>query len=163
MIERKMLSFREDNRLFSMRAAAIIERDGALLVQRNIDEDFWALPGGRVEMGEAGAETLMREMREELGVDARVGALHLLIENFFSYGGVDVHELGLYYRASLDDSFPFLLDEPCHRLTEGAVTLEFAWVRNNPEVLADIGLYPETLRAWASRASEYPVHLVVRE
>ena len=160
---RRMLSFRDEHRLFSMRAAALIEREGALLVQRNVAEHFWSLPGGRVEMGESGSETLAREMREELGVEASVGPLHLIIENFFRFDGTDVHELGLYYRSTLNAAFPFQLDAPCHRLTEGEVTLEFCWVPNDEQHLTALPLYPASLRTWAHRVSDQPVHLVVRE
>jgi 8-oxo-dGTP diphosphatase len=58
-------------------AAAVIERAGALLVTRRPQgvhlEGFWEFPGGKREPGETLAACLVREIREELGVDARVG------------------------------------------------------------------------------------------
>lgn len=57
--------------------AALIERDGKILVcQRRRDGRFgllWEFPGGKVEPGETPEEALLRELREELGVDAMVG------------------------------------------------------------------------------------------
>lgn len=42
----------------------------------------WCFPGGHVEPGESGAEAVVREMREELGLDVlavnRLGAVELL-------------------------------------------------------------------------------------
>ena len=57
--------------------AALIEADGKVLVcQRRRTDSFgllWEFPGGKVEAGESPSEALARELREELGVAARVG------------------------------------------------------------------------------------------
>jgi len=58
-------------------AAALITRDSKLLVcQRRHDDTHalqWEFPGGKVEPGESPAQALVRELREELGIDAIVG------------------------------------------------------------------------------------------
>jgi 8-oxo-dGTP diphosphatase len=48
-----------------------------LLIQRGTDPDkgLWSLPGGRVEVGEIMAEAVVREFREEVGLDAVCGSL----------------------------------------------------------------------------------------
>ncbi|MGK8935495.1 pyrimidine (deoxy)nucleoside triphosphate diphosphatase [Pluralibacter gergoviae] len=55
--------------------AAIIERDGKiLLAQRPASADqpgLWEFPGGKVEPGESQPQALIRELREELAIDAR--------------------------------------------------------------------------------------------
>ncbi|BBV41282.1 pyrimidine (deoxy)nucleoside triphosphate pyrophosphohydrolase [Citrobacter portucalensis] len=57
--------------------AAIIERDGKiLLAQRPLHADqsgMWEFAGGKVEPGESQPEALIRELREELGIEAVVG------------------------------------------------------------------------------------------
>lgn len=57
--------------------AAIIERDGKiLLAQRPEDGDqpgLWEFPGGKVESGESQPAALIRELREELGIEAEAG------------------------------------------------------------------------------------------
>ncbi len=54
--------------------AAIIEKNGLiLLAQRPAHADqpgLWEFPGGKVEAGESQPEALIRELHEELGVDA---------------------------------------------------------------------------------------------
>ena len=59
--------------------AAVLVRDGAVLAcRRAAHKDaagLWEFPGGKVEAGETPQEALARELREELGVDVRVGSL----------------------------------------------------------------------------------------
>ena len=59
-------------------AAGLIQRDGALLVcQRRSDAAFalqWEFPGGKLEAGESSEAALRRELHEELGVFADIGA-----------------------------------------------------------------------------------------
>ena len=59
-------------------AAVITRGDRVLACRRNADREAggrWEFPGGKVEPGESGAEALVREIREELGVGILVGAL----------------------------------------------------------------------------------------
>ena len=58
--------------------AAVIERDGRILIgQRKPGGRHalqWEFPGGKVEPGEDARAALARELREELGVEAVIGA-----------------------------------------------------------------------------------------
>jgi mutator protein MutT len=60
-------------------SAALIFRDGKLLItQRRAGSHLgglWEFPGGKREPGETFEACLIREIREELGVDISVGAL----------------------------------------------------------------------------------------
>ncbi|POP42285.1 NTP pyrophosphohydrolase [Superficieibacter electus] len=57
--------------------AAIIERDGKILLARrpaHADQPgLWEFAGGKVEPGESQPQALVRELREELGIEATVG------------------------------------------------------------------------------------------
>lgn len=56
--------------------AAAIERDGRYLAARRTQPEWaagrWEFPGGKVEPGETEEQALVREIREELGVDVEV-------------------------------------------------------------------------------------------
>jgi 8-oxo-dGTP pyrophosphatase MutT (NUDIX family) len=55
-------------------AAAILDGDRLLLTRRS-DNGAWCMPGGGVDPGESLAEACVREVREEIGVRARVTGL----------------------------------------------------------------------------------------
>jgi 8-oxo-dGTP diphosphatase len=56
--------------------AAVIERDGRVLIaQRNNSGQHplkWEFPGGKVESGESPEAATIRELEEELGIQARI-------------------------------------------------------------------------------------------
>jgi 8-oxo-dGTP diphosphatase len=56
--------------------AAIIQREGRILIGQRKDLGHhplkWEFPGGKVEPGEAPDAALVRELQEELGIQARI-------------------------------------------------------------------------------------------
>ena len=56
---------------FKLRAGAIVRDGDRILLCTTDGVDGWYLPGGKVEFGEFAAAAVVRELREELGVDAR--------------------------------------------------------------------------------------------
>ena len=54
---------------------AVVDREKILLVQRGRPpgEGLWAVPGGKVELGETMQETARREVWEETGLEVEVG------------------------------------------------------------------------------------------
>ncbi|KAB1193988.1 NUDIX domain-containing protein [Haloferax sp. MBLA0076] len=68
--------------------AGLAVRDGAVLLVRQ--DGRWVLPGGGVESGEAKTAALVREMREETGLDATVGPLRVVTEQTFTHGDEEV-------------------------------------------------------------------------
>ena len=65
--------------LLSVVAVALIDADGRLLVQQRPAgkpmAGLWEFPGGKVEAGETPEAALIRELREELGIDTQAACL----------------------------------------------------------------------------------------
>jgi len=56
-------------------AFAIILHSRHVLLVKARDKSNWQLPGGRLEPGETPAQAVIREVREETGLSARVGRM----------------------------------------------------------------------------------------
>ena len=54
--------------LLSYATALIRDAEGRVLFQQRSDFDWWGLPGGIVEIGETFSECVVREVREETGL-----------------------------------------------------------------------------------------------
>ena len=78
--------FKMDDYVFSYRVAGVCIQNGCVLLQKPTNDDGYAFPGGHVEFGETNAETLIREFKEEIGADVRVGNLRWVAEVFFPVG-----------------------------------------------------------------------------
>lgn len=148
---------------FQFRAGALIWCNGHLLIHRAASDPFWALPGGRVEFHEAGAQTLAREIEEEIGSGATIGPLRFIIENFFELAGRKAHEIGFYYQAELTRPPPFHDSDIVHRSRDGDADLEFRWVSPHSLASGAIDLKPAPLVDLIGATSDGVVHVVHRD
>jgi 8-oxo-dGTP diphosphatase len=60
-------------------ACALVDADGRVLITQRPQgkpmAGLWEFPGGKVEPGETPEETVIRELREEIGVETKVACL----------------------------------------------------------------------------------------
>ena len=124
---------------FNFRAAALIIKNGKLLIHRLKTDSFYALPGGRVTLMEDTEAAILRELKEELNVKAKVKSLLWISENFFELYSEKFHEIGFYYLVECDDK-NLNIDIDCFDVNEDGKILEFKWVKL--EELKDIEFYP---------------------
>ena len=154
-----MLTFKHLLGRFNCRTVGVVIDRQRLLVHRAEEDDFWTLPGGRVEFGEPANLALARELAEELNVAVEVGRLIWVVENFFSYKDEAFHEIAFYFEVSLPDDSPLkALDEPFLG-DENGLPIIFRW--HPLEELDNATLYPTFLREGVKDmppATEYIVH-----
>ncbi len=88
-------------------ALAILRHDDDLLVFEGYDpvkrEIFYRLVGGGIEFGEYGHQTIIREVREELGAEIKNVQYAGALENIFICAGEAGHEIALLYDAEFVD------------------------------------------------------------
>ncbi|MCS7183378.1 MAG: (deoxy)nucleoside triphosphate pyrophosphohydrolase [Thermoanaerobaculum sp.] len=137
------------NRSFRLVVAAIVAgQDGRFLLARRLPGahlgGLWEFPGGGVEDGELPEEALVRELREELGVEIRV----LGPRTFAFYREANRDLLLLFYDAEL------IRGEP-----QGLLGQEVGWfsaeeLAHLPLPPADDSLVRDLLRGCGRRGSE---------
>ncbi|MFB6890376.1 NUDIX domain-containing protein [Kitasatospora sp. NPDC056327] len=62
----------EVNSLVPAASVVVVDDAGRVLLQRRTDNGMWALPGGRMDLGESIAGCGIRETREETGIDIEI-------------------------------------------------------------------------------------------
>lgn len=139
------ISFKHENRKFNYRVCAMIISDDRILAMHDERSPYFYLPGGRVKLGETAEQAVIREVREELGIDARIARPLWLNQAFFTedVDKLDYHELCIYF---LMDA---LCSEPLERgkvftLKEGNKTHVFEWLEFDR--LKDEYFYPIFLK-----------------
>lgn len=120
-------------------AVALIDTDGRILIAQRPEgkqlAGLWEFPGGKVEPGERPEQALIRELKEELGIDVKEACLAPFV--FTSHGYEKFHLL-----------MPLYL---CRKWSGTVVAKEhsaLAWVK--PGKLLDYPMPPadEPLVAW---------------
>ncbi|MDE2134156.1 MAG: (deoxy)nucleoside triphosphate pyrophosphohydrolase [Alphaproteobacteria bacterium] len=125
-------------KLVLVAACALVDPDGRVLIaQRPAGKSLgglWEFPGGKLEPGERPEETLIRELREELGIEVKEPCLAPFAFASHSYEGF--HLLMPLYVCRRWEGTPRPLEHPAIK-----------WVRpkdmvNYPMPPADIPLIP---------------------
>ena len=93
------LTFKTENGYFNYRACAIIINDNKLLAMKNDLTPYYYLPGGRVTLHESAEDAVLREVREELGINAKISRPLWFAQQFFidDGSGDKFHELCTYF------------------------------------------------------------------
>jgi 8-oxo-dGTP diphosphatase len=130
-------------KLLLVTAVALIDVDGRILLAKRPEgkslAGLWEFPGGKVEAGETPEAALIRELREELGIDTKESCLAPL--TFASHSYDDFHLLMPLFACRRWQGIP------TPREGQTLAWVRAADLRNYPMPPADIPLIP-ILRDW---------------
>ena len=67
--------FTSEEYICDVRTVGVLINDGKILVQRDLNGNEYALPGGHIRIGETLETGLIREFKEETGADIKCSRL----------------------------------------------------------------------------------------
>lgn len=156
------IDVKNESGVFKYRVIGVlIDEDDRLLIQEIVGNDFYCLPGGRVELGESSEEAIAREMSEELGFEVNVERAYFYLENFFKRkDGRTVHEVSLYFK--ITSKFAPKEDWELVENDKGVLkTLKYKWVK-----ISDLEKYdirPPFIKEKLLNLSKNFEHIIIHE
>ncbi|MEH7270503.1 NUDIX domain-containing protein, partial [Bacillus toyonensis] len=117
---------------------AVMIKDEKLLVAEYIGHHYF-LPGGHVEIGESAENALIRELREELGVNCSIQQFLGVIENQWQDKEVLHHEINHIFEVESQDLHTDLPPKSSES------HLAFQWIDCNKEALNHYEIMPMPL------------------
>ncbi len=87
---------RIDNQIFGIRATALIIKDGKIFLTKDSKGRYYII-GGAIAVNEVAADAVVREVKEELGVDSCVNQLAFVVENQFTQEGIHFHNIEFHF------------------------------------------------------------------
>lgn len=115
---------------FKLRVSAILIHNGKMLVHEGKKFVGFCFPGGHVQIGESTSEAILREIKEETNLSAKLEHLVCVDENLYTTPKNTIsHEINYYYYLTLRDKNMPLLDFE-NTETEGGIskTQKFHWI-----------------------------------
>ena len=155
--------FYTDDYIFSYRVAGICIHNSSVLLQKPVNSNDYAFPGGHIEFGETNEQTLVREFKEEIGADIKVGNLKWVGELFFPWGDKTCHQICLYYEVEITDGRTpksgCFMGLELHENKE--FDMEFHWIPI--EKTDDYQIYPAQASKWLRSVYKDVKHFIYKE
>lgn len=123
----------------------IVRKGNKLLVSKGYDkskkQEFYRCLGGGIEFLERSEDALIREFKEELNINIKVGKFLGICESIFNYKGKNAHELVLLYDAYIDDKDY----QEKYKVIDDESETEVVWIEINRFKDKELTLYPEEI------------------
>lgn len=168
-----MITFEKGKKRFAFRIAGVAISNNNILLHRSVEDDFWALPGGRCELLENSKDTLIREIKEEIGVEIKIVRPLYFVENFFNYENRACHEVSIIYLMQFPPESKKVVEKDTFYGHESQLGFEkdevygkelrliFRWFNINE--LENLEVYPSFLRTSLKNIKPYPEHIIHKD
>jgi len=136
-MNKRDINIKIDNYLLNCRAMAIIKNEDRILFQKREKDKYWALPGGKISVGESISDTIDRELKEELGIsNFRIKEVCIIAEHFFEFNNEKCHQYIFGQKVSVDKN-EWIFENDEFKGIEDDKNLIFKWIK-----LSDLELVP---------------------
>ena len=134
-----------ENGRFNYRACAVILNGNKILAMTDENAPYYYLIGGKVELHERAEDAVIREIREEMNVNAEIVRPLWVCQNFFTekVNKDRYHEICFYFLVDISKT-DVLEKGDKFVLKEGKHTLTFEWL--NISELNDKYIVPEFIK-----------------
>ena len=139
----KDVHFQVDNDVFNYRVAAIIKKDDKYLLELSSLFGYYTLIGGRCNILESSSAAIIREVKEETGIDTKIVKEIGILENFFSsnYNHKNYHEILFIYELEFVNEEDYLKDikniEGKDERLEWVSKEDLSKINFNPHIILD--------------------------
>lgn len=145
--------------MLNVRAAVTIIHNNKILVHKNVNKDHYALPGGRVAVGEDSKETVKREIKEELCKEIEIESYIATVENFFKLEGKKYHEILFIHKGEFVEDEDKKIEYTLHN-KEGKDYLQYEWLDLNK--IEEYNIVPVCIKN-ILLSKNFPVHIINNE
>jgi ADP-ribose pyrophosphatase YjhB (NUDIX family) len=92
------VDIKHEDGFFKLRVCGVVKKNNKILTLKASSFDGYCFPGGHLELGELSRVGVLREMKEELGIEVEIEHLICVNENVFTnVKGTTSHEIAYYY------------------------------------------------------------------
>ena len=153
------LTINVEDYVLNVRAAGVLIHNGKILAHKDINSDHYALIGGRVEIGENSADTIKREIKEELGKDIEITGYIATIENFFEMKGSKYHEIMFVHKIEFTNEDDKKIEYTMKNI-EGKDYLHYEWI--DLEKIDEYKILPKVIKE-ILKEKNFPTHKINNE
>ena len=105
-METRDISYTLNGVTIKVRSCGFLINDEMILVHKKKYDDFYALVGGNVKLGESTEKAIHREFGEELNISIEIKQLVWVVENLYTYDSKKVHEFMFVYLIDTNNELP---------------------------------------------------------
>ena len=138
------LKIKTEKEEFHGRACGIIKQDDKFLIMRVNKTPYYHIPGGHIEIGEDSEQSIIREIKEEIGCEVEEANLFAIQENFWTRDNKKCHGIEFYYIIKLKQQLQMKNCEKIENDKGEEKLLEFKWL--TPKELKNIDLRPANIK-----------------